>query len=40
MTDEIVRLHLSYSKAYSLDSLKSILFAYIEETIGKIDVEG
>lgn len=39
MTEEIVKLHLSYSKAYSLDSLKESLFSFIEETIDKIEVE-
>ena len=39
MTEDIVRLHLSYGKAYSLDSLKESLFQYIEETIDKFDME-
>lgn len=40
MTEDIVRLHLSYSKAYSLDNLKESLFSYIEESIDKLDMEG
>lgn len=39
MTEEIVRLHLSYSKAYSFDSLKESLFKYIEESIDKAEIE-
>ncbi|KAL4496123.1 hypothetical protein ABPG72_015545 [Tetrahymena utriculariae] len=39
MTDQIVKLHMIYSKAYSLDNLKESIFQYIEETIDKFQVE-